>query len=125
MMDPLSSLDSIAELIRRRVSETSSNKIDKSYSDKLSQARQKHAIAKEKTAESVRLKIVKEVKAIDSQDSKKNQKTMGIFVENILLWQFGEDLINDPNFINLVDDVGSALLKESSIIDQLNKLVSN
>lgn len=124
-MDPLSSLDNIAELIRRRVFETSSNKIDKSYSDQLSQARQKHAIAKEKTAESVRLKIVKEVKAIDSHDSKKNQKTMGIFVENVLLWQFGDNLINDPNFINLVDDVGSALLKEPSIIDQLNKLMSN
>ena len=124
-MDPLSSLDSIAELIRRRVSETNSDKIDKSYSDQLSQARQKHAIAKERTAESVRLKIVKEVKAIDSQDSKKNQKTIAIFVENVLLWQFGDDLINDPNFINLVDDVGSALLKESSIIDQLSKLASN
>lgn len=124
-MDPLGSLDSIAELIRRRVSEAKSNNIDKTYSDKLSQARQKHAIAKEKTAESVRLKIVKEVKAIDSHDSKKPQKTMGIFVENVLLWQFGEDLINDPNFINLVDDVSSALLKETSIIDELNKFVSS
>jgi DNA-directed RNA polymerase delta subunit len=123
-MDPLSSLDGIAELIRRRASEASSNNLDKNLSVKLSQTRQKHVVAKEKTAESVKLKIVDAIKAINDEDAKKDQKIVGIFVENVLLWQFGEDLINDPNFINLVDEVGAALLKERTYLDQLNKLAA-
>lgn len=124
-MDPLNSLDSIAELIRRKASANSSDKVDKNYSEKLAQARQKHGITKEHTVESIKLKIIHAVKAIDTQDSKKNQKAIEIFVENVLLWQFGEDLINDPNFKHLVDEVSLALSNESSILDQLNKFVDS
>lgn len=121
-MDPLSSLDSIAELIRRRASEATSNSLDKSHSDKLSQARQKHLVAKEKTAESVKFKIINAIRAISDQDEKKNQKLVGIFVKNVLLWQFGDELINEPNFISLVDEVSSTLLKEPLVINQLKSL---
>lgn len=122
MMDPLSSLDSIAELIRRRASETTSNNLDKSYSDKLSQARQKHSVAKEKTAESVKFKIINAIRTISDQDEKKDQKLVSIFVENVLLWQFGDELINDPNFTSLVDEVSSTLSKEPLVINQLKNL---
>lgn len=122
-MDPLNSLENIAELIRRRAS--ASNKLGGEYTDKLGKARQKHALTKQHTAESVKLKIVKAIKAIDINDVRRNQKSMSIFVESVLLWQFGDELINDPNFINLVDEVGSALLKESSILNQLNKLAAS
>lgn len=121
-MDPLSSLDSIADLIRRRASEATSNKADKSHSDKLSQALQKHVIAKEQTAESVKFKIVNAIRAISDQDEKKDQKIVSIFVENVLLWQFGEELINDPSFASLVDEVNSSLLKEPSVINDLKNL---
>jgi hypothetical protein len=121
-MDPLTSLDSIAELIRRRSLETSSGKLDKRFSEKLSQTKVKHNVAKLQTADDVKLKIVIAINAIDGSDSKKSQKIVGIFVENVLLWKFGEELINDPNFINLVDDVGSLLLKEPLIYEQLNSL---
>jgi hypothetical protein len=121
-MDPLTSLDSIAELIRRRSLEMSSGKLDKRFSEKLSQTKVKHNVAKLQTADDVKLKIVIAINAIDGSDSKKSQKIVGIFVENVLLWKFGEELINDPNFINLVDDVGSLLLKEPLIYEQLNSL---
>lgn len=121
-MDPLSSLDSIADLIRRRASEATSNKADKNYSDKLSQARQKHVIAKKQTAESIKFKIVNAIRAIRDTDERKNQKLVGIFVENVLLWQLGEELINDPSFASLVDEVSSSLLTESSVINELKNL---
>jgi hypothetical protein len=121
-MDPLTSLDSIAELIRRRSLEMSSGKLDKRFSEKLSQTKVKHNVAKLQTADDVKLKIVIAINAIDGSDSKKSQKIVGIFVENVLLWKFGEELINDPNFTNLVDDVGSLLLKEPLIYEQLNSL---
>jgi hypothetical protein len=122
MMDPLSSLDAIAELIRRRASETTLNKLDRTSSEKLTQAKQKHLVAKQMTSESVKLKIINAIKLINHQDAKKNQKIVKIFVENVLIWQFGEDLINDPSFIILVDEVSFAMLNEPSALNQLNML---
>ena len=122
MMDPLNSLDSISELIRRRALEAATSKLDKSHSDKLSQARQKHIVSKVKTAESVRLKIINAISAIGDNDENKDQKLVGIFVQNVLLWQFGDELINDPSFINLVDEVSATLSKEPLVINQLKSL---
>lgn len=123
-MDPLNSLDSIAELIRRRASESSASNLDKSAFEKLSKARQKHVLAKQRTARDIKSKIIIAIKGINSQDPKKNQKLVGIFVENVLLWQFGDELINDLSFINLVEDVSEALSTDGFILDQLDKLVT-
>lgn len=42
-----------------------------------------------------------------------------------MLWQFGDELMNDANFKNLVDEVSDALLKQPYIIDHLDKLISS
>lgn len=123
MVKPLNSLDSIAELVRKRALDKVSNKLDKSDSNKLYQASQKHAIVKLQTAEGVRLKIIAAINNIDIHDVKREQKSITIFVENVLLWQFGEELMTDPSFINLVDDVTDIFLNEPALVDQLNKLV--
>lgn len=121
-MDPLSSLDNIAELIRRRASEGATSKLDKTYSDKLAKARQKHALEKKKTAENVKHKIVTALQAVNDQEPENYQKMMTIFVENVLLWQFNDALANDPHFRNLVDEVSATLLQEPLVIEQLQKL---
>lgn len=123
MVNPLNSLDGIAELVRRRALANVTNKLDKNDSNKLSQASQKHAIVKKQTAESVRLKIIAAISNIDIHDGKREQKSITIFVENVLLWQFGEELMTDPSFTYLVDDVTDIFLNESALVDQLNKLV--
>jgi len=123
VVKPLNSLDSIAELVRKRALDKVSNKLDKSDSNKLYQASQKHAIVKLQTAEGVRLKIIAAINNIDIHDVKREQKSITIFVENVLLWQFGEELMTDPSFINLVDDVTDIFLNEPALVDQLNKLV--
>lgn len=121
-MGPLSSLDSIAELIRRRASEVETNKLDKNHIDQLSKARQKHTLERKKTAENVKQKIIAAIQKISDQEPQNNLKMMTVFVENILLWQFDSDLINDPNFTNLVDEVSAALLEEPLVLEQIRKL---
>jgi hypothetical protein len=49
------------------------------------------------------------VKAIDRDDPQRGRKAFHVFLEAVLLSQFGEALINDPGFYQMVDDVQTAL----------------
>jgi hypothetical protein len=49
--------------------------------------------------------IAQRIKAIGPDDPGRGRKTFRVFIESMLLAQFGEDLINDPQFYRLVDDV--------------------
>lgn len=49
------------------------------------------------------------VKEIDRDDPQRGRKAFRIFLEAVLLGQFGEHLINDPQFHQLVDGVHHAL----------------
>ena len=122
-MDPLNSLDGIAELIRKRAFGATAANLGKDKTGNISQTKQ-HVIQK-KTAENVKLKIIDTVRAISIHDPKRPQKLMSIFVENVLLWQLDEELINDANFVSLVDEVSVLLLNEPTFIEQLSCLVIN
>jgi hypothetical protein len=45
------------------------------------------------------------IKQIDRNDSQRGRKAFRVFLESILLASFGEQLMNDPKFYQLVDDV--------------------
>lgn len=49
------------------------------------------------------------VKSIRPDDPNRGRKAFRIFLESILLAHFGEHLINDPKFYQLVDDVHNAM----------------
>jgi hypothetical protein len=119
-MNPINSLDSIAEIIRRRASSDLTTKLSSNSSSSQTESkRQAYVAAKQQTAEVVKLKIVEAIKLIDKNDKNRNKKSMNIFVENVLLWQFGEELINDPAFSQLVNEVGELLSNDTKIMEQL------
>lgn len=125
-MEPINSLDSLAEIIRRRAnSELSAKPNSSSAINQSDIKRQAHILAKQQTVESVKLKIVEAIKLIDKNDKNRNKKSINIFVENILLWQFGEELINDSAFSQLVDEVGEALFNEADMMELLFQIASD
>lgn len=64
------------------------------------------------------------VKALDPDDPKRGRKAFRIFLESVLLSEFGEDLINDPGFYQMVDDVQTAMEQEPQIADAIGKAVT-
>jgi hypothetical protein len=59
------------------------------------------------------------IKSIARDDPKRGRKAFRVFLEAMLLAKFGEQLINDPKFYALVDDVQIAM--EADL--ELNSLV--
>jgi hypothetical protein len=53
--------------------------------------------------------IALRVQAIDRDDPQRGRKAFRVFLEAVLLSQFGEQLINDPQFHQLVDGIQAAL----------------
>lgn len=59
--------------------------------------------------------IGQRVKSIERDDPDKGRKAFRIFLESILLSHFGEQLINDPKFYQLVDEVQVAMEADADI----------
>ncbi|HYD61569.1 MAG TPA: hypothetical protein VEC35_14485 [Noviherbaspirillum sp.] len=55
------------------------------------------------------------IKNIDPADLNRGRKAFRVFLEAILLSHFGETLINDPKFYQLVDDVQLSMEQDSQI----------
>lgn len=51
--------------------------------------------------------IARRVQAIDVNDPNRHRKAFRVFLQSVLLAEFGEDLINDAGFQQLVEDVHS------------------
>ncbi|RSZ56383.1 hypothetical protein HF313_22305 [Massilia atriviolacea] len=55
------------------------------------------------------------VAALDPADSQRGRKAFRIFLESVLLAEFGEELINDPAFYAMVDQVQLAMEDDPQI----------
>lgn len=120
-MDPINPLNGIAELIRQRINaETATKRLGKSsHQAKTGEAergRQRASVAE------LRGELSCALEAIDPDKPASRQKAIRIFVETVLVWQFGSGILNDPAFSELVGEVQATLDKDPSIARTLSSL---
>lgn len=68
--------------------------------------------------------IAQRVKALDPDDPKRGKKAFRIFLESVLLIEFGESLINDPSFYQMIDDIQYMMEKDPQIAETISKAVA-
>ena len=61
-------------------------------------------------SEDLAVRLARRVRAIDPSDPDADNQAMHVFLESILLAEFGEHLINDPAFHQVVEDVHRQML---------------
>jgi hypothetical protein len=61
------------------------------------------------TLEELRRCISEAVQSIEPTDPDRRRKTARVFAGHVLRWQFGDDILNDPRFAELLDEVGAVL----------------
>lgn len=64
------------------------------------------------TLEELRRRVGDALQSIDSADPDRRRKTATIFAEHVLRWQFGDDILNDARFVDLLDEVSAVLEQE-------------
>ena len=121
MMDPINPLDQMTELLRKRMATEVSGKSTSVNKGKSTSVSDKAILGRISTGE-LNTKIVTQIKQIEPNDAQRNQKAMHIFLENVLIWQFGDELLNDSDFSRLVSEVKEALEKvpiTTQLFDQI------
>jgi len=59
--------------------------------------------------------IAKRVGALEKTDPDRGRKAFRIFLESILLNEFGDELINNPGFYQMIDDIQGQMEKNPDI----------
>lgn len=114
-MDPIHSLDALSALLRSRIAnEIASEK----RSSKLQQAttNDKTQISKKPTKQELQSSLKQAIEALDPKAEDFASKASQVFVRGVLLWQFGEGLVNDPRFDEMVDEVQAAIANQPELL---------
>ncbi len=59
--------------------------------------------------------VARRVQAIDPDDPQRHRKAFRVFLESVLLAEFGDNLINDAGFHQLVEDVHSQMESDADL----------
>lgn len=121
-MNPLSPLEGVAELIRRKVAAEMAEKGKLQGLKSPLGVDKKLNVPGKAEPEALKRKLLAQISAIDPQDPKREHKAATLFVENILVWQFGDQLRNDPSFATLVERVVETFENQPAIMKTLMEL---
>lgn len=120
-MDPVNPLNGLAELLRKRIASETSVREGRSAGRR--QNTEKSGEGGRLDVATLRTRLTDAIRAIDPDDQSRNKKLLRTFVEGVLAWQFGNELLNDPRFNDLVEDVQRALESDPSVIKLLEEVI--
>jgi hypothetical protein len=118
-MTSIDSAGTLAAAIRRQVSSLSrptgvgTGAVARSRNGSAGTATRSNAGAE--AATDVAALVARRILAIDPNDPKKHRKAFRMFLESVLLAEFGTDLVNDAGFHRLVDDVHSQMESDDDL----------
>lgn len=122
-MTTIDSAGSLAALIRRQVASLSRT----SGSSGATQARAREELAGGGEAGAgaelpgdIASLVARRVQSIDPDDPNRHRKAFHVFLESVLLAEFGDNLINDAGFHQLVEDVHSQMEADADLASAIH-----
>lgn len=101
-MDPVNGLNQIMQVLRRRLGKSAPD------SNRPSKPATKPATGTRTTvkpgSDEILRRIGDRIHALNP-DEKRGTKAMQIFIESVLVWEFGEELLQDPRFTEIAREV--------------------
>ena len=122
-MDPLKPVSGLAELLRQRMLGEAGKAGAKGATGARRSKGTAAAPARPELA-AIKARVVEAVWALDPEDPGRRSKMLKALVENALTRQFGEQLLNDPRFADLVDNVAVALEGDPAVSVLLGEISS-
>ncbi len=121
-MDPVNGLSQLVQILRQKVTE---------HSPALSQQKVSHSgtantplrTGTKASIEETKRKIGERIKALSDEDAR-STKGAQIFVEVVMTWEFGNQLLQDAQFTELSKDIVTTMSGNSTVWTQLQTLLS-
>ena len=119
-MDRIKNISQIMEIVRSQVSGSSARAKNKTSgsTSRSSPGR----IGKVSQAE-LKKQISDKIKAANPGKKASLKESRKIFLESVILWEFGENLINDPAFQGIIDKISTTLDENEETSRHFDKLI--
>ena len=118
-MDPINSIGQIAQILRRKLA----NRTDSRNADETASRLSDKAPADKVSPEEIRRKISARIQSLDIEE-RQGPKAALIFIESIIVWEFGEELLEDPKFSELSKSVLDSFSADTNASAKLNALLT-
>jgi hypothetical protein len=119
----ISRLNAVMETLRRQLSETerkSSLGAQRSSTSSTHNA----ASSSRQNLTQLRQRVLERLINIDPSDPQRKSRSRRIFIESVLAWEFGEQLLSDRRLDELVEQVQVAMSSLPDIDQQLSELLT-
>ncbi len=108
-MDPISGLSEIMRLLQRQLAEKKQQSEGLEPTDGQASTPAKRATTAAKASpEEIQRRIGERIRMLDPEE-RQGPRAAQVFVESVLVWEFGEELLDDPDFAELTRQVRAAM----------------
>jgi hypothetical protein len=118
-MDPINRLDQVMQIIGQQMSERAARLeagVKHAPSNPAARARRPSLTA-------LKTKVRERLESLEPDDPRRGEKARRIFLESVLAWQFGNELLLDRGFEDIVTGVQEALRANPAVDARLGRLL--
>jgi hypothetical protein len=119
-MDPINRLDQVMQIIGQQMSERAA-RLEAGGKPELPAAPAR--AARRPPLATLKSRIRERLGAIDPQDPRRPEKARRVFLESVLAWQFGNELLLERGFEDVVSGVQEALRANPGVDARLGQLL--
>lgn len=121
-MDPVNSLGNIMEVLRRQISDNA-QRLDRA--GKIGSQRSTATTAKTNTPapKELRALIQERIKGLSSNEPQYQHKAKRLFLESVMIWEFGSDIARDQRFGEMLQTIQETLESSPDTQQSLDKLL--
>lgn len=121
-LDSINRLNRVMEILRRQVAE------DSPRTATVAPGRAPAGSARgprteRASVEQLRQRVVERVRALDPDDPRRPGKARRIFLESVLAWEFGDDILQDNRLDELLAHIEQGFEAAPEMTDQLDELL--
>ena len=123
MVDSVSRLNRVMEALRRQIADGPSRLGTAAKTGNTSQTAQSAATPRP-SPEQLRQRIADRVRSLDPDDPRRPQKARRAFLESVIAWEFGDAVMQDRHFDELVDHIQQTFDAAPDVSRQLDELLA-
>lgn len=117
-MDPVKGLSALLETLRRRFDAI--EKASGTATKGLKKARRTQT-----PPQTLQSALTKRLQQLSKDDPERTEKASTIIVSEALVSRFGEEALNDPDFINMIDTIKKVFIAEPAIREKVERFLDS
>jgi hypothetical protein len=119
----ISRLNAVMETLRRQLSETERRSGPEKHRASTSSSRTPASNPRHSLTV-LQQRVRDRLKNIDPSDPQRKSRSRRIFIESVLAWEFGEQLLSDRKLDEFVEQIQAAMSSQPDIDQQLSELLT-